>query len=1248
MSMRVGDLYANLSLRAQEFRAGLQGAMQAAAEAGSQMSSSLGTQPQAAIGKTGDAMERLTWTTRGYIKDMSKVVTGILIAQGFYRLINVIRQASTELFQFSQDMEAAAVSFGLMLRSKSEAKVFLGLLEDFAAVTPFQMKDAQVAAQRLMAMGFAAETVIPTLRAITDAASLMGAEEDVLNRITKAFGEIHTRGVVAARELIQLAQAGIPAFEILQQELKLTAHQMEHIGAELKIPADVGIAALLKGIEKRYGGASALIAETTKGVISTIRDNLLLIGRSLFTGMYTAISVRLKELRDWLNWARSLMRRGGVGALFESIVSPKVQATVRLAIVAVGSLVGSFKLLRNALALVLSPASELFLRTLRVALPILAGVARSVAVLAEWLARATPLARWFGYALGALWVAAATRVAVLGLVGAIKLLYVASGAAAGIRMLTGAVQALYIAMAKNPITALILVVASALLSLALQSRAVQGWIRRLTGSLLDLYGLNTQGALEPVFASGYEDDIARYNKWLGDTSAGLAAMADSAEKANKRMVASFDEVYQIPEELDSAGLNLEDLQDAFKLPEVLPDLAKFFKGVGDVALPPMKSFAQWLREALDLRPLSEVYRDIKQWVLDTAGLIGDWVTDTVDRVHNWVDRTWGSFANWCVDVYTKVKTWASDTWDTFKSWSSNTWTTFKNWTSRTWQKFTQWASDTWDTFKNWSSNTWTTFKNWSSDTYNTITDWIARTWSSFADWTSRTWQKFTQWASDTWDTFKNWSSNTWTTFKNWSSDTLTTFKNWCASVGGSIANWASGTWTTIETWVTNTRANLGGWVSDTRASLSSWVTSTRAALQGWTSDVRDTLQSWVTSTRASLQAWVTSTRASFEGWVTGTWGTFSTWAANTWGAFSTWAANTLGTLTGWASNTWGAFTMWAANTWTAIKTWCFNTQYSFSTWFGTAAFNFTTWFTNNIASFSSWALTTWTTVKTWDTNLSATLTNWAATAWQTIKTWCANAIASFKQWVVDIGSVFRGIVPSFSSAIAPMIDALRSLGNRLISLAQGIAARIKAILQSASQGGAGGGTTAGGVGAGGGSAATTTTTASVATSASSGTAGTTGTAAPSPTGTKPDPGTTGVPGTVAPSTTVAKVATTAAKVTTTTTTTLKTEVPTTGSGRFGGATLAAGGVITRPQIAAIGEGNRREAVLPLSREALRPFAQVIAAELAGVIATLPGRGSQEGSPPVYVGTLIADERSLKELERRLHFIRVKEDQRRGA
>ena len=57
---------------------------------------------------------------------------------------------------------------------------------------------------------------------------------------------------------------------------------------------------------------------------------------------------------------------------------------------------------------------------------------------------------------------------------------------------------------------------------------------------------------------------------------------------------------------------------------------------------------------------------------------------------------------------------------------------------------------------------------------------------------------------------------------------------------------------------------------------------------------------------------------------------------------------------------------------------------------------------------------------------------------------------------------------------------------------------------------------------------------------------------------------------------------------------------------------------------------------------------MIAREVAA--ATQQGRGhaEQDTRPIMYVGTLVADERSLKELERKLQIVRMGENQRKGG
>jgi hypothetical protein len=86
--------------------------------------------------------------------------------------------------------------------------------------------------------------------------------------------------------------------------------------------------------------------------------------------------------------------------------------------------------------------------------------------------------------------------------------------------------------------------------------------------------------------------------------------------------------------------------------------------------------------------------------------------------------------------------------------------------------------------------------------------------------------------------------------------------------------------------------------------------------------------------------------------------------------------------------------------------------------------------------------------------------------------------------------------------------------------------------------------------------------------------------------------------------------------------------------------LAAGGVVTRDTVARVGERNKKEGVIPLeSPNALRMIAKAIMSEMQ----------PQAGAPTyLQVGTLIGDDRSITELERRLNSVRIKESIRKGT
>ena len=96
---------------------------------------------------------------------------------------------------------------------------------------------------------------------------------------------------------------------------------------------------------------------------------------------------------------------------------------------------------------------------------------------------------------------------------------------------------------------------------------------------------------------------------------------------------------------------------------------------------------------------------------------------------------------------------------------------------------------------------------------------------------------------------------------------------------------------------------------------------------------------------------------------------------------------------------------------------------------------------------------------------------------------------------------------------------------------------------------------------------------------------------------------------------------------------------------------ATGGIFNREHIARFAEGNKAEAVIPLENaSAMQPFVNAISdGILQGLMPVMvaSSSGNQNNMPPMYVGTLIADDRGLKQLYKKFEIIEAQEAARKG-
>ncbi|HEY3267335.1 MAG TPA: tape measure protein [Armatimonadota bacterium] len=169
------------------------------------------------------------------------------------------------------NMEQTSVAFGTLLHSSDAARKSIQALSKFAAETPFEFGQVTQAAKQLLAYGFSAKELIPTLTSVGDAVSAVGAGAEGMDAVIRALGQMRAKGKVSQEEINQIGELGLNAGQILQREFHLTSKEMANIGIA-GIDVEKAISAILRGFEKAFGGGMASQARTMNGIISNLKD----------------------------------------------------------------------------------------------------------------------------------------------------------------------------------------------------------------------------------------------------------------------------------------------------------------------------------------------------------------------------------------------------------------------------------------------------------------------------------------------------------------------------------------------------------------------------------------------------------------------------------------------------------------------------------------------------------------------------------------------------------------------------------------------------------------------------------------------------------------------------------------------------------------------------------------------------------------------------------------------------------------
>ncbi|NOU98486.1 tape measure protein [Paenibacillus planticolens] len=236
------------------------------------------------------------------------------VAVGVHALSAAIAGVATtkSALKLASDAEQANIAFTTMLGSAEKATAFMEQLSDFANATPFDLPQLREASKKMLAFGFSAERVLPMLTAVGNASAGLSLGKEGIDRLTLALGQMRAKGKVSGDEMLQLVEAGIPAWEILAQKMNTSTATVMKMSEKGIIPADKAINALIDGMNKRFPDMMDKQSKSLGGMWSTMKDtfeNDLLVKWG--EGISAALKPRFDALISWINNNGATIKRWG-------------------------------------------------------------------------------------------------------------------------------------------------------------------------------------------------------------------------------------------------------------------------------------------------------------------------------------------------------------------------------------------------------------------------------------------------------------------------------------------------------------------------------------------------------------------------------------------------------------------------------------------------------------------------------------------------------------------------------------------------------------------------------------------------------------------------------------------------------------------------------------------------------------------------------------------------------------------------
>ncbi len=178
---------------------------------------------------------------------------------------------SKAAMQAYAEIESIKTQLGVVFSSQTQADSMFGEIAQYATKSPFGVQQTSELAVLLKQSGVYASDLMDTLKMIGDTA---GGNMEKMKRIANNYAQIVSIGKASMLDMRQFAYAGIPIFEAVSNELKVSQQELRKLISDGKVTSDIieKVFKDLTGVNGIFENATEKGAKTLKARLQNLQD----------------------------------------------------------------------------------------------------------------------------------------------------------------------------------------------------------------------------------------------------------------------------------------------------------------------------------------------------------------------------------------------------------------------------------------------------------------------------------------------------------------------------------------------------------------------------------------------------------------------------------------------------------------------------------------------------------------------------------------------------------------------------------------------------------------------------------------------------------------------------------------------------------------------------------------------------------------------------------------------------------------